>query len=191
MDWKRILSLLALSSVIVMWVSMCSGCDRDTSHIVDWDDCSQAMGDHPCDFTLIDQHGNEFILYDHIGKYIILDLSAMWCGPCQFAATEVEELQQKYGDDVVYVTILIENQSGNPPTKNNVKDWADIFGIETAPVLGGSRNLISGDVNVGWPLEAWPQFHIIDRNMVLIDSFKGSRAGRMESKIKELLAEDG
>ena len=153
--------------------------------------CYVGKGDHPCDFTLIDQHGNEFILYDHIGKYIILDLSAMWCGPCQFAATEVEELQQKYGDDVVYVTILIENQSGNPPTKNNVKDWADIFGIETAPVLGGSRNLISGDVNVGWPLEAWPQFHIIDRNMVLIDSFKGSRAGRMESKIKELLAEDG
>ena len=187
MDWRRILSILSILSVILLWASMCSSCVRDTSKIVDWEDCSQSLGDHPCDFTLIDQHGNEFNLYDHHGKYIILDLSAMWCGPCQFAATEVEELQQKYGDDIVYVTILIENGSGNPPTRNNVADWAEIFSIESAPALGASRNFISSDPDEGWPLAAWPQFHIIDRNMVLIESFKGVRAGLMESKIVDLL----
>jgi len=67
MDWKRILSLAAILSVILLMISMCA-CDRNTSSIVDWEDCSQEMGDHPCDFTLVDQHGEEFSLYDHHGK---------------------------------------------------------------------------------------------------------------------------
>ena len=70
--------------------------------IVDWDNCSQKIGDHPCDFTLIDQDGKEFNLYDHVGTIIIIDLSAMWCGPCQMAAIEVEDLQGDYGDDMIF-----------------------------------------------------------------------------------------
>jgi thiol-disulfide isomerase/thioredoxin len=187
MDWKRILRIAAIASVVVLLFSICSACIRDKSKIVDWDDCSQEMGDHPCDFTLVDQHGEDFNLYDHYGKIIIIDFSAMWCGPCQFAATEVEELQKRYNKDIVYVTILIENGHGHPPTRNNVEDWAEIFHIETAPVLGASRNFLSSDPDKGWPLSAWPQFYIIDRDMVIIDSFKGSAPGRMESKIIDIL----
>ena len=185
MDWRRILSLAALISVIILWISMCTGCERDTSSIIDWDNCSQEIGDHPCDFTLIDQDGKEFNLYDHVGKVIIIDLSAMWCGPCQMAALEVEDLQKEYGDDMIYVTILIENNSYNPPTRANISSWAKSFGIKTAPVLGASRNFISSDPNVGWPLEAWPQFHIVDKNMILIESFKGFYPGKIEDKISE------
>lgn len=190
MDWKRILRVAAILSVIVLLFSMCVSCKRDTSNIIDWEDCSQTIGDHPCDFTLVDQNGEDFNLYDHYGKYIILDFSAMWCGPCQFAATEVEELQQKYGDDVVYVTILIENTHGNPPTRNNVETWASVFGIESAPVLGASRNLLSSDPDIGWPLYAWPQFHIIDKEMILIDSFKGVSPGKIEALIVDLLGSE-
>jgi len=187
MDWRKILSLAALISVVVMWISMCSGCERDTSNIIDWDNCSQEIGDHPCDFTLIDQDGEEFNLYDHVGKVIIIDLSAMWCGPCRLAALEVEELQQKYKDDIVYVTILIENGNYKPPTRLDVSNWATSFEIKSAPVLGASRNFISNDPNVGWALTAWPQFHIIDKDMVLVESFKGFYPGRMEDKIREHL----
>ena len=187
MDWRKILSLGALVSVIIMWISMCSGCERDTSSIIDWDNCSQEIGDHPCDFTLIDQDGEEFNLYDHIGKVIIIDLSAMWCAPCRLAALEVEELQQKYKDDIVYVTILIENGNYKPPSKSDVSNWSTSFEIKSAPVLGASRNFISNDPNIGWTLTAWPQFHIIDKDMVLIESFKGFYPGRMEDKIREHL----
>jgi cytochrome oxidase Cu insertion factor (SCO1/SenC/PrrC family) len=73
MDWKRILRIAAIASVVVLLFSICSACIRDKSKIVDWDDCSQEMGDHPCDFTLVDQHGEDFNLYDHYGKIIIID----------------------------------------------------------------------------------------------------------------------
>ena len=186
MDWKRILRIAAVLCILMLLASVFMGCKKGVG-IVDWDDCSQAMGDHPCDFTLVDQYGNDFNLYEHHGKIIILDFSAMWCGPCQLAAFEVEDLQQEYGEDVVYVTILVENTHQNPTRLSDAKAWADAFNIVTAPVLQGSRELISADPDIGWPLAAWPQFHIINKDMVLVDSFKGYRNGKIEGKIIEHL----
>ncbi len=184
MDWKILLRLAVIIILMFLLASSVSGCDSEAAPIVDWDNCSQKMGDHPCDFTLLDQDGKEFNLYDHHGKIIILDFSAMWCGPCQLAALEVEKLQKKYGDKIVYVTILIENQNYNAPTKANLKKWAKAFGIENAPVLSGSRDMISKDPDAGWQINAWPQFYIIDKNMVLVQSFTGFSPGLIESIIK-------
>ena len=81
------------------------------------------------------------------------------------AATEVEDLQRKYGDNIVYVTVLIENQNHNPPTKNDLKKWAKHFEIELAPVLGGDRSMMSSNSKDGWPITAWPSFFIIDQQV--------------------------
>lgn len=190
MNWNRILRILAIASIIMLIASWFSGCKRGTSKIIDWEDCSQQIGDHPCDFTLYDQNGEEFNLYDHHGKIIILDFSAMWCGPCMMAASEIEELQKKYNDDIVYVTILIENQNYRPPTQANLKKWADHFEIESAPVLGSSREFLSNNPDEGWQLSSWPQFHIINRDMVLEMSFSGFRPGLIEEALLEILSGD-
>tara|TARA_Y100000289_G_C3808377_1_gene92484 strand:- start:183 stop:521 length:339 start_codon:yes stop_codon:yes gene_type:complete len=106
------------------------------------------------------------------------------------AATEVEELQKKYGDDIVYVTVLIENQNHNPPTKKDLEKWAEHFGIELAPVLGGSRSMMSSDSKKGWPITAWPSFFIIDQDMVLVEAFKGFYPGIIETIIIANLKDD-
>jgi len=190
MDWKLILRIAVIITLMLLLANTVAGCRSEVGPIIDWDNCSQQIGDHPCDFTLLDQDGKEFNLYDHHGKIIIIDFSAMWCGPCQLAALEVEELQKKYGDKIVYVTILIENINYNSPTRADVRRWAKSFGIESAPVLAGSRDFLSSDPNEGWPLTAWPQFHIIDENMVLVESFKGFYPGRMEQVILNNLSGD-
>ncbi len=190
MDWKLILRIAVIITLMLLLANAITGCRSEAGPIIDWDDCSQQIGDHPCDFTLIDQDGKEFNLYDHHGKVIIIDFSAMWCGPCQLAALEVEELQKKYDDKIIYVTILIENTHYNSSTRADVKRWAKSFGIESAPVLAGSRSILSSDPNIGWPLSAWPQFHIIDQDMVLVESFKGFIRGRMERVIKENIESD-
>tara|TARA_R100001015_G_C4625982_1_gene184758 strand:+ start:1742 stop:2281 length:540 start_codon:yes stop_codon:yes gene_type:complete len=175
---------------MILLANSIAGCRKGSEPVIDWEDCSQQIGDHPCNFSLVDQNGNAFNLYDHHGKIIIIDLSAMWCGPCQMAAFEVEELQKKYRDDIVYVTILIENSNYKPPTKADLRRWAAAFGIDSAPVLGGSRDFISSSVDDGWPLSAWPQFHIVDKNMILVESFKGFYPGRMEEVILNNLQGD-
>ena len=71
-----------------------------------------------------------------------------------------------------------------------MKKWAKAFGIESAPVLSGSRNIISKDPDIGWQINAWPQFHIVDKNMVLVRSFTGFSPGLIESIVKNNIESD-
>ena len=45
------------------------------------------------DFTVYDIDGNEVHLTDYIGKPIVLNFWASWCGPCQM---EMPDFQEKY-----------------------------------------------------------------------------------------------
>ena len=81
---------------------------------VTWSECSQQIGDNPCDFSLIDQEGNTFSLYDNFNTVIVLDFSAGWCGPCVQASMHVQGYQDKYGPQgFIWVTVLIENSAVN------------------------------------------------------------------------------
>ena len=139
-----------------------------------WDTCSQNVGDHPCDFTLKDQDGKDVSLYDFYGKTIVLDFSTGWCAYCQVAAQEVQHVQDLYGEsDFAYITILVETATGTDPGQSDVSDWADNFGIESAPVLAGSRDLISSDASLGWPVSGWPTFYFINDDMEINTYLKG------------------
>ena len=42
-----------------------------------WSDCGGMIGDHPCDFSLVDQNGDTFTLYNNYGKLIVLDFVSL------------------------------------------------------------------------------------------------------------------
>ena len=74
---------------------------------VTWDTCSQKPGDHPCNFSFLDQDGAEVELYDYYGKVIVVDLSTMWCGVCKGIAQKGEQMAEDYGsENFVWLTLL-------------------------------------------------------------------------------------
>jgi len=149
--------------------------------------CGYQEGDVACDFILVDQHGNTVTLYDYHGKAIVLDFSAMWCGPCQFAAKETQALQDKYGENLAYLTVLIENlQQVSPPTQEDLQMWANNFGIK-APILAGSRSMLHPTGDDGWRLYAWPTFVFIDYDMTIIEYLTGFSKTTLESKVEKLV----
>ncbi len=153
-----------------------------------WNTCFESEGEHPCDFTLLDQNGNQARLYDYHGKIIILDFSTMWCGPCQMAARTVDDTIEKFGEDeVAYITILIEDPTGNTPDLRDLEDWTRINGIELGPVLGGSRDFLDEG---GWDLTGWPTFYFIDKDMVLRAVVRGYSSVVVDNTIEELLREN-
>jgi len=86
------------------------------------------------DFTLTDINGNEFNLHSTLdeGKTVILDLFAVWCGPCwSYAETGVlEDLQAQYPNDVVVVAV--EADPDTPESSidgggNSVGDWTSMI----------------------------------------------------------------
>ncbi len=156
---------------------------------ITWDACSQAIPDHPCDMTLLDQNGEDWNLYEHYGSIIILDFSAEWCGYCHLGAETVQEIQDEYADDnVVYVTVLIEDRYGEPASVALAEHWANTYGIQ-APVLAGSRELISEDVTQGWPVTGWPRYFFIDRDMTLVHAIAGYNDDTLRNVLDTLIQE--
>ena len=172
----QILKKLIMAVTLIATVG-CSACTPEIENpaetaVVDpttgWDEtCSYEQGNHACDFTLQDQNGDDWNLYDHYGKTIVLDFSTMWCGYCQYAAKEVREVQDVYADDLIYVTVLIENLGGMPPDVDDLNDWATIFGITNAPVLGGSRDMLESAGTDGWYVTSWPTFYFLTDELVI------------------------
>lgn len=157
---------------------------------ITWEECSQRVGDHPCDFSLLDQNGSSWSLYDNFGSIIVLDFSTEWCGYCQRGALTIQEIQDDYTeDDVILVTILIEDRYGNPASPALLDLWSTHFGIE-APVLAGSRDLLSADPDVGWPVTAYPSYFFIDRELILRSNQGGYSDEMLRATIDSMLSEE-
>lgn len=106
-----------------------------------------STGDVVPELLGFDQHDDDVSSWQFYGHTVVLDISTMWCAPCQELAKDVEETAHHYEDDgVIYITVLPENLEGSPPDLDDLNAWADNFGI-TAPVIADHD---------GWHLAAVP-----------------------------------
>ncbi len=186
---------LLIAILLALTTIACNACGPEPEpevELMPWEEigwtCSNQEGEHPCDFTLKDQYDTDVSLYDFYGQPVILDLSAMWCGPCSAASTEVEEVvTERAGDNLAYIVVLIDDTNGQPPTIDDCSSWADFHGITTQPVLAGSRDLISSDPDEGWPLSGWPTFAFIDDEMNVYYIQKGFSADTINAILDMML----
>lgn len=154
---------------------------------VNWEECASQEGAHPCNIISFDHDGEEFDLYIHYGSLVVIDLSAMWCGPCNSAGAHAQEVQDLYADeDLIYVTVLIEDQQANIPNLDDLQQWAYAYGNTTSPVVGGDRAMLTSGGGT-WDLTSWPTFFYIDRDMVIQDIDKGYNGQEVLYSIEWLL----
>jgi len=57
------------------------------------------------DFTVQDWDGNEVKLSDYIGKPIVLNFWAHWCGPCQMEMPEFNTVYEELGGEVTFLMV--------------------------------------------------------------------------------------
>ena len=63
------------------------------------------------DFTVYDAEGNEVHLTDFVGKPIVLNFWASWCGPCKMEMPDFNEKYLELGEEVQFLMINMTDGS--------------------------------------------------------------------------------
>ncbi len=83
------------------------------------------------DFTVYDREGNTIHLSDFLGKPVVLNFWASWCGPCKKEMPDFEEIYKEYGEDIHFVMVNLTD--GAQETMNTATTFLDNSGY-TFPV---------------------------------------------------------
>ena len=84
------------------------------------------------DFTVYDREGSEVHLSDYLGKPVILNFWASWCGPCQMEMPDFEEKYLELGESIQF--LMINMTDGGRETVKSASEFISKAGY-TFPVF--------------------------------------------------------
>ena len=112
-------------------------------------------------FELQDQNKKVVRLADFKGKYVYLDFWATWCLPCLQEMKVKQSLKEKYGNDIIFVSISLDKKF------ETMKSYLDKNkNLNSVFLFGGDSENIRELYNV----KAIPTFYLIDRYGDLLKS---------------------
>lgn len=144
---------------------------KDDLASVDWEGSRREVGAAAPRFQLVDQHGQIVDLYDFYNeddKYVLVDLSASWCPPCQGVARWMAGTSASQADydeaypglrehvldgEMYWVTVLGEDLDREEPSVEDIQAWETDHPNAHIPVLGGEgvSSAVGYLINGGWP----------------------------------------
>jgi thiol-disulfide isomerase/thioredoxin len=136
-------------------------------------------GDMIFDFTAKNAESKEFSTKDFRGEYLLLDFASTGCGPCWMGYPDLIEIQKKYST----LNVITFNQDFS------IEAWekqAERRNIEIEwPVLWVAEN--KREIFEKYGIDGWPYFFLISPEGKVLDTWFGSRKGRLESALKKHL----
>jgi peroxiredoxin len=123
-----------------------------------------AYGEEAPDFELHTIDGEVIKLSDYLGKIVIIDFWATWCGPCRMAIPELVDLQNEYKDDLVIIGISLDQ----PYTQGNLKPFIENYDINY-PIVLGTLEVVEAYGNI----RGIPTSFIVNQKGEIVNKFTG------------------
>ena len=82
-------------------------------------------------FTVTDANGDLVDLYDFLGKPVILNFWASWCGPCRSEMPDIQKAYETYGEDIHF--LIVNLTDGSRETVKAATDYITTAGY-TFPI---------------------------------------------------------
>lgn len=73
------------------------------------------------DFTVFDAEGNAVELSDYLGRPVVVNFWASWCGPCQMEMPEFDAAYRELGGEVVF--LMVNMTDGSRETVQSASDF--------------------------------------------------------------------
>ncbi len=106
------------------------------------------------DFTVVDGNGKSVKLSDYVGKPIVLNFWASWCGPCKSEMPEFQQVFEEMGEQVQF---LMVNATASD-TMADAKSFINQYGY-TFPVVFDTR----GEALYTYGVDAFPTTFFLDK----------------------------
>lgn len=133
-------------------------------------------------FEVRDEKGNVLSTESFLGKYVLIDFWASWCGPCRMQNPYLVEAYKKYKDkgfEVLGVSSDNDKQKWLQAIKQDNMDWTN--GI---PVEAGDKSPF-----IVYNVRFIPTNYLVDPTGKIIA--KNLRSGGIEDKLAEIFAPAG
>ena len=145
------------------------------------------VGDTVANFRLQDQNGDEVCAWQFGGRAMVIDVSALDCGPCQAAAEETDCLARDFGaENFAYLTILRDHLDGNTAEPDDLQEWKEYFEIDepNTPLLLDPGSIWSAGLT-----DNPPAFVVVNADLQITGVQFGFDASSGDEDLRKLVAE--
>ena len=134
------------------------------------------IGDTFHDFEAYDQNEEIVSFSDLIGKYILLDFTSAYCGPCIQAAEELRWIAKTYSDSIDIISFSVD------PMKDTWLKALDRDSVSWTSLWDGKGRYSETVIKYG--VIGYPTFFVIDKKGKIIDKWSGYGKGLLENKLE-------
>ena len=89
------------------------------------------VGDQPYEFELKDPDGGTLALSQFIGRPILINFWATWCGPCRIEMPEIQSVFEEYGESEDFLILALDQDE----SAEDVKAFFDELGLTFQALL--------------------------------------------------------
>lgn len=118
-----------------------------------------SVGEELLTWSLSDQNGCTTDWTQFLGSVVMLDVSSVWCGPCNEAAASSMEVFEAIRDQhksSFLITVLVQDELAGPATVGDAEEWSEKYGLEYPVVVDEGES-----VRAAYGVIAFPVFLFI------------------------------